>query len=267
MKLALTLFSALGIGLGLGLGLGGTVSAQEAKNVKVRWFGHACFQIETPSGKKIVFDPHNIPAYGMVKPEADLVLMSHEHDDHTQTVGIAKFKESKPKVLRGLKPAPGIGRLDWNAIDEKWEGYRVRTFGTYHDEVDGTKRGKNSMFIVDIDGLVICHCGDLGHEFTEKQIKQIGPIDVLLVPVGGIYTINGRTAVDVADSLKPKQFVLPMHYGIPESSEIQTAEEFLDVMAENKKPVKKMQDKSELVVPIGGKPDGYSVVLLGWKKE
>jgi L-ascorbate metabolism protein UlaG (beta-lactamase superfamily) len=241
----------------------GVAQAQD-KSIKLRYFGHACFQVEAPNGKKIVFDPHLIAAFSAAKPEADLLLISHEHDDHGQIQGIANFKD-KPKTLRGLKPA-GINRFDWNPIDEKWEGIRIRTFGTYHDEVDGTKRGKNSMFLIDIDGFVICHCGDLGHEFTEKQVKAIGPVDVLLVPVGGIYTLNGRTAVDVVDQIKPRLYAVPMHYGIEGFDDLQNPEEFFEGMMLNKKPIKKMTDKYELEIPLKAKAEGYTVLNMGWKK-
>ena len=244
----------------------GSVAAQE-KAITINWFGQSCFQIITPAGKKIVTDPHFIEAFGEKKPEADLVLISHEHSDHNQVNSIPNFKEKKPKVIRGLKTA-GINKLDWNPVDEKWEGVQIRSFGTYHDESEGTKRGKNSMFILNIDGIIICHCGDLGHEFTPKQIKAIGPIDVLLIPVGGIFTINGRAAVDVVDQIKPRLFVLPMHYGVEGFDDLQTTEEFFDGMKFNKKPIQKIEGYS-LTVLVGSKPkaEGYTVIQMGGKKK
>jgi L-ascorbate metabolism protein UlaG (beta-lactamase superfamily) len=130
--------------------------------------------------------------------------------------------------------------------------------------VNGTQRGKNSVWIVEVDGLVICHLGDLGHELTADQVKAIGKVDVLMVPVGGIYTINGETAKKVVAQIKPTMYVIPMHYGVPGFDDLQGPEEFLE---DQKLKVVKMTDTNELVIPLGAKaPDAPTVVQLGWRK-
>ena len=197
------------------LALGISMATAADKPTKVRWYGQSLIQIETSTGKKIAFDPHAIPVFGIEKPEADLCCISHEHDDHNQDSILPK--NEKRIVLHGLKPANKQKTIfEWNKIDEKIEalGVTVKTFGTYHDEKDGKERGLNSIFVVTVDGLTFCHLGDLGHEPSPQLIKQIGKVDVLFVPVGGIYTINGEVARKVTAAINPRLFAIPMHYAV-----------------------------------------------------
>jgi L-ascorbate metabolism protein UlaG (beta-lactamase superfamily) len=234
------------------------------KPVALRWFGQSCFQIEAGNGKKIVFDPHAILAFGGDKPEADILLLTHEHDDHNQEAVLPR--NEKRVVRRGLKPTnTAKTQFDWNKIDETIDGISIKSFGTYHDEEDGKKRGKNGVFIVKVDGITFCHLGDLGHEITEKQAAAWGPIDVLLVPVGGIYTINGSTARKVVDTLKPRLYAVPMHCGVEGYDDLLPAREFL----EDYKDFKNLSAATnELLIAPNAPPDvkGYGVVVLGWKK-
>ena len=234
------------------------------KPTALRWFGQSCFQIESANGKKIVFDPHSITNFGGDKPGADLLLITHEHDDHNQEAALPK--NEKRTVRRALKPTnTAKTQFDWNKIDETIDGISVKSFGTYHDEEDGKKRGKNGVFLVKVDGITFCHLGDLGHEITPKQAEAWGPIDVLLVPVGGIYTINGATARRVVDTLKPRLYVVPMHCGVEGYDDLLPAREFL----EDYKDYKNLSAATnELLIAPGTQPDakGYGVVVLGWKK-
>jgi L-ascorbate metabolism protein UlaG (beta-lactamase superfamily) len=241
------------------------------KSLTIRWFGQSFFQVTDSDGRKFAFDPHAIPAFGRPFVEASFVLVSHPHDDHSIIemidVGIdEKTKERKiiaeRDVYRGvIEPKPG--KQEWKAINEKRGTTRIRTVPTYHDTTNGLQRGKNSIFIVEVDGMVICHLGDLGHELTDAQVKAIGPVDILMIPVGGIYTINGEQAQAIVKQLKPRLFVLPMHYGVPGYDDLAGPEEFLD----GEKNVKKMPLTNELTIPLGSKPDTATVVILGWKKE
>jgi L-ascorbate metabolism protein UlaG (beta-lactamase superfamily) len=228
--------------------------------VKLRWYGQSFFQLETSLGKSIVFDPHAIPEFGRHVVQADVVLCSHLHNDHTQ-IGILQ----EPKVARifyGLEEVKKGRPPEWKKIDEKVGQVRVRTVGTYHDPDEGLTRGKNAVFVVEADGLVFCHLGDLGHELSAAQLKAIGPVDVLMVPVGGIYTLNGGQAKRVVAQLKPRLYVLPMHYGVPGYDELLPADEFLD----GQDNVRKMTDTNELVIPLDAKAEKYTIILLGWKK-
>lgn len=247
--------------------LGGDTSAQEPKEeraekeVKLRWYGQSFFQLETANRFRIVFDPHAIPNFGRALVRADFVLISHPHNDHDQVVALeSKVKDSD--IYRGVvetKP----GRQEWKAVDEKRGQIRFRNLGTYHDAVNGAQRGKNSIWIVEVDGLVFCHLGDLGHELSEAQVKSIGKVDVLMVPIGGIYTINGGQARKVVQQIKPRLFVLPMHYGVPGYDDLLGPEEFL----EDQKNVKKMLTTNELTIPLEMRADAASIVLLGWQKK
>lgn len=235
-------------------------SAQNNKSIAIRWYGQSCFQVTTTTGKKIVFDPHAIPTFDQPKPEADLLLITHEHDDHN--LGSVLPMNAKRVERRALKPlGKGTGRFDWNKIDETVDGVKIKTFGTFHDDEDGKKRGKNGVFVITVDGLTICHLGDLGHELTEEQVKLIGPVDILLIPVGGIYTINGAQAKKVVEALKPRLYTIPMHYGVEGYDDLLTAAEFL----EDQTNVEKLTTSNLLTIPTDLKLEKSKIALLGYK--
>jgi L-ascorbate metabolism protein UlaG (beta-lactamase superfamily) len=136
-----------------------------------------------------------------------LVTISHEHTDHNN----AALATGSPTILRGL------AANDWAKIDQKIKGVRVYTVPTYHDDKQGSARGKNAVFVFDLDGLRVVHLGDLGHPLSDDQVKQIGAVDVVMIPVGGFYTIDGKGAAEVVGQLKPK-IAIPMHYKTPDVS-------------------------------------------------
>ena len=150
----------------------------------LRWYGQSLFQLTTAAGKRVVFDPHAIPEFGPPRVDADILLLSHRHSDHTQMTAIIDPKAAR--VFHGLKEPVGGRPADWNKVDEKVGAIRVRTVPLFHDPDGGLVRGKNSAWVVEADGLTICHLGDLGHDLTPAQVAAIGPVDVLLVPVGEI---------------------------------------------------------------------------------
>jgi L-ascorbate metabolism protein UlaG (beta-lactamase superfamily) len=232
-----------------------------AKEIKLRWYGQSFFQLETANRFRIVFDPHAIPQFGRALVRADFVLISHPHNDHDQ-VGALESKVKDSDVYRGVvEPKPG--RQEWKPVDEKRGQIRFRNLGTYHDAVNGAQRGKNSIWIVEVDRLVFCHLGDLGHELSDVQVKAIGKVDVLMVPIGGIYTINGEQAKKVVQQIKPRLFVVPMHYGVPGYEDLLGPEEFL----EGQKNVKRMLGTNELVIPLNMTAESATTVLLGWEKK
>lgn len=233
-----------------------TTAQDDAKKVKLRWFGQSMFQIETAGGKSVVFDPQMIPTFSPPRLTADVTLISHPHNDHNQV----EILKEKGRVFEGVKAGKGT-KTEWVAVDEKVGNVRVRTVGTFHDTTNGMQRGKNSVWVVEADGLTFVHLGDLGHELTEAQVKAIGKVDVLMVPVGGIYTLNGEQAKKVVEQLKPRLFVLPMHYGVPGYDDILGPGEFL----EEQKNLKRFPDTNELEIPVDLKADAPTVVLLSWK--
>ncbi|MDO8690098.1 MAG: MBL fold metallo-hydrolase [Dehalococcoidia bacterium] len=179
------------------------VVAGGAPATSLRWLGHSCVLLTTSSGAGILMDP--IPqGYGYEGPAlegVDAVTVTHEHPDHTN-VGLAA---GSPLVLRGISGG------DWATIDQKVKDVHVRAVGTCHDEVGGTKRGKNASFVFEADGMRIAHLGDLEHVLSAQQAAALGPVDVLLIPVGGFYTIDSAQAAQVAEQLKAR-VVIPIHF-------------------------------------------------------
>ena len=234
----------------------GPAAAQE-KKIVVRWFGQSYFQVVSTAGTRIVFDPHAITSYPRAVVPADLVLISHPHQDHNQ-IDVIENKE-RAKVQVGVKQ---MGRKqEWNVVDEKFKDVTVRSVPLFHDKSQGMERGKNSAFVLEIDGLKFVHLGDLGHELTDGQLRAIGPVDVLFIPVGGTYTINGSDAKKVVEQLKPKRYIFPMHYGTKDFDDLVGPDEFLD----EQKNVQQVKT-NEVQIDPSAKPDKPIIVIMGWKK-
>ncbi len=178
--------------------------------MKIRYLGHSCFEITARSGAKIITDPYQGVGYELPKNlTADIVTVSHGHFDHAYTAGV-----QAKRVLSTLAP-----------YEEK--GVKIYGIPSYHDEVQGAKRGENILFKMEIDGLTLCHMGDIGEEATPALIEKIGKVDALLIPVGGTYTIDGEGAMRYAEKLQPK-ILLPMHYRPTDGSlDIANMEPFL----------------------------------------
>ena len=148
-------------------------------------------------------------------------------------------------------------------MQETFRDVKVRNVGVYHDMMQGMQRGKNSIFIVEADGLRFVHLGDLGHLLSDDQVRQIGPVDVLMIPVGGVYTINGSKAKEVMAQLKPRMYVLPIHYGTLTFQDLLPPDEFLDGLPN----VQRLLTTNELVIRTDFRPPAPAVVLLGWEKK
>ncbi|HHY81358.1 MAG TPA: MBL fold metallo-hydrolase [Clostridiales bacterium] len=166
--------------------------------MKLKWFGHACFLITSSEGVRILTDPFD-PSVGYKVPEveADIVTTSHDHHDHNY------LKAVKGDFVHFSSPG---------SFNEK--GINIKGISTYHDNEQGKKRGKNVVFVYEVDGLKVCHLGDLGHILSDEQINEIGPVDVLLLPVGGTYTIDYKQAAVLVNLMEPK-LVIPMHFKTP----------------------------------------------------
>jgi L-ascorbate metabolism protein UlaG (beta-lactamase superfamily) len=172
-------------------------------SVTVTWYGQSMFTINVANGPLIAIDPVGASVGYKVSPinNVDAVAVTHEHADHNNVA----LAPGSPKILRGL------AGNDWAKIDETIKGARIRTVNVYHDDSQGSTRGKNAIFAIEANGLKIVHLGDLGHLLSPDQVTAIGPVDVLMIPVGGNYTIDPARATQVMDSLKPRA-VIPMHY-------------------------------------------------------
>lgn len=157
--------------------------------------GHSSFRIKGKNAT-VVTDPFSEKMTGLKFPktEADIVIVSHNHEDHNQSDQIDK----DPYVISN----PG-----------EYEVKNVSVFGiaTFHDNQKGAVRGKNTVFVIEMDKIRICHLGDLGHKLDEKELEEVDGVDILMVPVGGSVTLNSEEAMQVVNQIEPK-IVLPMHY-------------------------------------------------------
>lgn len=181
--------------------------------MQITWLGHSSFLIEDSKGRKVLTDPFDeTVGYNTFKGEVDVVTISHHHFDHNYVENI-KYKESIDKVgFFYLCDIPIAG------------------IPSYHDKMLGAKRGENTIFVIDIDGYKICHLGDLGHSLSNEDIKQIGNTDILFIPIGGNYTIDGKEAAEIAKSIN-SHIVIPMHYKTPTLSfELEGLDDFLTYM-------------------------------------
>jgi len=163
--------------------------------MKIKWLGHASFVITSEAGTRIITDPYATKEdlrYGEISESADIVTVSHEHTDHNNVAAVG----GKPEVVRGSAKVKGI---------------EFRGIPSYHDEAGGSKRGKNTIICFEVDGIRVCHLGDLGHQLSDKQASELGRIDILLIPVGGYYTVDAKVATQVCNQLKPR-VIIPMHY-------------------------------------------------------
>src|SRR5262245_55494563 len=244
-----------------------TASTASAGEIKIAWYGQSMFQIVTPKGTKIVLDPHNIEQYRITPIKADLVLMSHQHNDHNQIEGVIENHKDKDfKSFNAIKKTgPNNMSTDWDLIDEKLSDVHFYSVATYHDNDKGLTRGKNGVWVMEIDGLRIAHLGDLGHKLTKEQLKKLGKIDVLMIPVGGVYTLNGLAAMEVVQQINPTRFVLPMHYGTRVFDDLLTEKTFVDEAKDNDYAIETVKARQWLKIDTKSEaPKKASIVLMDY---
>jgi len=211
--------------------------------MEIKYLGHAAFVVISDSGLKIITDPYGTSpdlTYGEINEPADVVTVSHDHFDHCNVAAVG----GNPRVLRRAEVSTA-------------EGVRFKGVASYHDDEGGRMKGNNIIFCFEVDGVKVCHLGDLGHLLDDKQKAEIGRVDVLLVPVGGYYTIDAKTATEVCDQLKPG-VIIPMHYrtnkGLPN---IAGVEEFL-----RGKDKVKWLDTSQVEFKAGELPNAGQIIVL-----
>jgi L-ascorbate metabolism protein UlaG (beta-lactamase superfamily) len=223
---------------------------------KLTWFGQSCFLLETATGTRVVMDP--IPAGIGYTPPADLkgdvVTVSHEHGDHNNVALV----QGKPKVLRGLT----ADKKGWVKIDEKVKDVSIRSVGVYHDEEKGAKRGLNTVFLYEVGGVRIAHLGDLGHQLSDQQLSAIGSVDVVMIPVGGFFTIDASQATRVLDQLRPRLIVIPMHY----KTDVLTIKELatVDAFLAGKPNVRREKTNTISITGVKARPS-TEVVVMNYK--
>lgn len=208
--------------------------------MEVMWYGHACFRLRDRN-ITIVTDPYGKSiGYSLPRIQASVVTISHDHADHNYVEGI----KGDPKIIDG----PG---------EYEVRGVFITGIPTFHDATKGAKRGKNTVFLFEFNDLTICHLGDLGHVPTQSQIEALSEVDVLLIPVGAVYTINAAQAAEIVSLLEPR-LVIPMHYKTPALDiKLDGVSKFLKEMG-----LKRLAPQDSLKVTKSTLPEETQVVLL-----
>ena len=213
--------------------------------MKIRWLGHSAFVLTSSSGTKVLTAPHESGSYdgavgyNPIKEAVQVVTSSHSHEDHYCLDGLPEGFECI--TTPGKHEARGIS---------------IEGIKTYHDTSKGRDRGRNIVYVIEIDSIRVCHLGDLGHELSDQEIAAIGKVDVLLTPVGGLFTIGPREALGLMRTLSPA-VTIPMHFktdvlGFP----IKPVEDFLSLAGESERP-----GATEIEIKKGEMGSGRIVVL------
>ena len=206
----------------------------------ITWLGHSCFKIRG-SQAIIVTDPFppNM-GYTLGKITADIVTVSHPHPSHSYNEGI----NGEHRLVKG----PGEYEIS---------GVLMLGISTFHDAVKGQSKGKNTIYLMEVDGVNICHLGDIGHVLSDGQVEELGNVDILMVPVGGVSTINASMAAEIVRKLEPK-IVLPMHYKTPKTTrELEPVGNFLKEMGQSQ-----VEPRTKLTISKSNLPLVMQVIVL-----
>jgi L-ascorbate metabolism protein UlaG (beta-lactamase superfamily) len=161
----------------------------------IEWLGHSCFKITFKNGTRVLFDPFDEESgYGQLDVETDIVAVSHPHHDHSDLSGV--------KGTYTLVNTPGVHNID---------GLTIEGISTWHDHSEGRERGANLVFVIKSPTITVCHMGDLGSLPPDDVFEKLKGVDVLMLPVGGVYTINAKEALEICSRLEPN-IIIPMHY-------------------------------------------------------
>lgn len=184
--------------------------------MKINWLGHSAFLLTESTGASVLTDPFSGIGYNLPSVEADVITVSHNHDDHNALKKVKKYKKVLSKA----------GNFDEFGIH--FTGVK-----THHDDQNGSLRGENVIYKFNLDGINVCHMGDIGEECSPELIEQLLPVNVLMIPVGGTYTVDAEGAKKYVDALMP-DVVLPMHYKYKHCSlDIDRVDEFLDLFEDD----------------------------------
>lgn len=193
--------------------------------MELTYIGHSCFKMKSKDSS-IIIDPYDPKFTGLKLPklDANILIITHEHLDHNYREGVSNFTH--------IIEAPGEYEIS---------GIFINGISTFHDDKKGVERGKNTIYCIELEDMTVLHLGDLGHELSEQTIEKLPIVDILLIPVGGGFTIDAKTASKVISSLEPK-IVIPMHYKSNQNPDISDSlaplEKFLDEMGGDKDATK-----------------------------
>lgn len=212
--------------------------------MEITWSGHSCFTIKGKE-KTIITDPfHPDLFYSMGQSSADIVTVSHSHPGHSYVEGIG----NDPHYIKG----PGEYEIG---------GVFINGIATFHDNENGKVRGKNTIYHIEMDGLKLCHLGDLGHALTSQLIEEIGEVDILFLPVGEVSTISVDTAAEIVRRLEAR-IVIPMHYKTALTTRnLEPVDKFLRKMG-----VTEEAPRSKLSIASTSLPASMQVVVLDYQK-
>ena len=207
--------------------------------MEITWLGHSCFCIKGKE-KSIVTDPcrHDI-GYPLNKPRADIITISHFHPRHSCIESV----DDNPKQFKG----PGeyeVGKVFVTGIT------------TFHDNERGETKGRNTVYVIEIDGISLCHLGDLGHSLSSRLLEEIGSIDVLFLPVGEISTIPVDIAVEIVKQLNPR-IIIPMHYKTQVCADLEPVDKFLMRMG-----IREAETRPKLTLTQSSLPTNTQIVVL-----
>jgi len=215
---------------------------------KIYWAGQSCFQISVSNSRDhsadIVIDPFDEDFTGLKLPNlsADILLVTHNHKDHNHIKNV----KGTPFIVEG----PG---------EYEVKGVFIQGIPSSHDDVNGKEKGQNTIYVMEAEEIRFCHLGDLGQkQLTDEQLEKIDRVDVLMIPVGGDYTIDSSSAQKIISQIEPR-IVIPMHYALPKlKMKLDEVSKFLKTMG---KPSVVAQDK--FVVKASALPkDGMEIVVL-----
>jgi L-ascorbate metabolism protein UlaG (beta-lactamase superfamily) len=208
----------------------------------ISWLGHSCFLIRGKE-KTIITDPcHPDLGYRLGEPEADIVTLSHSHLGHSYIEGVA----NDPKQIK----SPGEYEIG---------GTFITGLASFHDNRKGDLRGKNTIYIIEMDGITLCHLGDLGHPLGPHLIEEIGDVDILFLPVGEVSTMPIDTAVEVVRQLEPP-IVIPMHYKTEVfTGNLSPVDKFLDKMR-----VRGLETRPKLSITSSSLPGSTQTIVLNY---
>jgi L-ascorbate metabolism protein UlaG (beta-lactamase superfamily) len=208
----------------------------------ITWLGHSCFLIKGKQ-KTIITDPYH-PDFGyrLGEPEADIVTVSHSHAGHNHIAGVI----NEPDRIM----SPGEYEIG---------GTFITGVATFHDDKKGSLRGKNTIFILEMDGIILCHLGDLGHPLNPSLIEEIGDIDLLFLPIGEVSTVPIETAAEIVRQLEP-HIVIPMHYQTESfTGDLSPVDKYL-----NKMRIRDLETRPKLSITPSSLPGSTQTVLLNY---